>query len=155
MKRKSYKDKSKSPGTCSCFLEMFNLSLQIITSYFAFQCTICYSTIHCNGWSSWNGWRGQWCSLPGTAEKMFCGTTVAKQTLGEFLDKLSGRNQRPCLLFFSSGRTMFLFIDSHGHSYFMDSHSHRDCGAEWIDRMMDLNWQTPLTLGWVTEVMSA
>ena len=64
---------------------------------------------------------------------------------------------------------MILFIDSSGHLYFVDSHSHRDCEAhiasappgygeafaDWIDRMMNLSWQTPLTQGSVSEVMYA
>jgi len=64
---------------------------------------------------------------------------------------------------------MLLFIDSSGHLYFVDSHSHRDCGAliasappgygeafaDWIDRMMILNWQTPLTVGSLSEVIYA
>lgn len=105
----------------------------------------------------------------GRQKDLFGGTGVTKQLLAEFLDELSGSNQRSCLLFFSSGRTMFLLVDSCGHFYFVDSHSHRDCGAliatappgngvaftEWIDRMMDFNWQTPLTLGSVTEVIYA
>ena len=65
----------------------------------------------------------------GQQKDLFGGTAVAKQLLAEFLNELSGRGQRSCLLFFSSGRTMLLFIDSSGHLYFVDSHSHRDCGA--------------------------
>ena len=105
----------------------------------------------------------------GQQNDLFGGNGVAKQLLADFREELSGSSQRSCLLFFSSGRTMFLFVDSHGHFYFVDSHSHRDCGAliasappgstvaftEWIDRMMDLNWQTPLTVGSVTLVIYA
>lgn len=61
----------------------------------------------------------------------------------------------------------FLLVDICGHLYFVDSYCHRDNGAllasappgnrpeltEWIDRMMDFYWQTPLTLGSVTEVI--
>ena len=92
---------------------------------------------------------------------------MAKQLLADFLDELSSRNQRTSLLFFSSGRTMSLFIDSCGHLYFVDSHLHRDSGAliasapsgygvaftDWINKMMDFHWQTPLTLGSVTEII--
>ena len=105
----------------------------------------------------------------GQQKDLFGGTAVAKQLLAEFLNELSGRGQRSCLLFFSSGRTMLLFIDSTGHLYFVDSHSHRDCGAliasappgygeafaDWIDGMMNLSWQTPLTLGSISEVIYA
>lgn len=105
----------------------------------------------------------------GQQKDLFGGTVVAKQLLAELLDDSAGRRQRICLLFFSCGRTMFLLVDSCGHMYFVDSHSHRDCGAiiassppgngveftEWIDKMMNLNWQTSLTLGSVTEVIYA
>ena len=105
----------------------------------------------------------------GQQKDLFGGTAVAKQLLAEFLNELSGRGQRSCFLFFSCGRTMLLFIDSSGHLYFVDSHSHRDCGAliasappgygeafaDWIDRMMILNWQTPLTVGSLSEVIYA
>ena len=105
----------------------------------------------------------------GRQTDLFGGTVVVKQLLADLLDELAGRRQRTCLLFFSSGKTMFLLVDSCGHMYFVDSHSHRDCGAiiassqpgngveftEWIDKMMNLNWQTSLTLGSVTEVIYA
>jgi len=97
----------------------------------------------------------------GQQKDLFGGTVVAKQLLANFLDELSGKKERICLVFCSSGRTMFLLVDSCGHFYFVDSHSHRNSGAiiasappghakaftDWIDRMMDLHWQTPLRLG--------
>lgn len=102
----------------------------------------------------------------GQQKDLFGGNGVAKQLLADFLEKLYRRSQRS-LRFFSSVKTMFLFVDSHGHFYFVHSHSHRDCGVliasappgstaeftEWIDRMMVLNWQNPLTVGSVTQVM--
>ena len=105
----------------------------------------------------------------GQQEDLFGDIAVAKQLLAEFLTELSGRGQRSCLLFFSSGITMLLLIDSSGHLYFVDSHSHRDCGeliasappgygeafADWIDRMTIFSWQTPLTLGSIGEVIYA
>jgi len=100
---------------------------------------------------------------------LFGGTVVAKQLLANFLDELSSKKERIRLVFCSSGRTMFLLVDSCGHFYFVDSHSHRDSGTiiasappghakaftDWIDIMMNLHRQTPLRLGSVTEVVYA
>ena len=102
-------------------------------------------------------------------KKIYLEELVAKQLLTNFLDELSNKKERVCLLFCSSGRTMFLLVDSCGSFYFVDSHSHAYRGAliasvgpgqgkaftDWIDRMMDINWQSPLTLGSVTEVIYA
>ena len=102
-------------------------------------------------------------------KKIYLEELVAKQLLTNFLDELSNKKERVCLLFCSSGRTMFLLVDSCGSFYFVDSHSHANRGAliasvgpgqgkaftDWIDRMMDINWQSPLTLGSVTEVIYA
>ena len=102
-------------------------------------------------------------------KKIYLEEVVAKQLLTNFLDELSNKKERVCLLFCSSGRTMFLLVDSCGSFYFVDSHSHANRGAliasvgpgqgkaftDWIDRMMDINWQSPLTLGSVTEVIYA
>ena len=102
-------------------------------------------------------------------KKIYLEELVAKQLLTNFLDEFSNNKERVCLLFCSSGRTMFLLVDSCGSFYFVDSHSHANRGAliasvgpgqgkaftDWIDRMMDINWQSPLTLGSVTEVIYA
>ena len=102
-------------------------------------------------------------------KKIYLEELVAKQLLTNFLDEFSNNKERVCLLFCSSGRTMFLLVDSCGSFYFADSHSHVNSGAliasvgpgqgkaftDWIDRMMDINWQSPLTLGSVTEVIYA
>ena len=102
-------------------------------------------------------------------KKIYLEELVAKQLLTNFLDELSNKKERVCLLFCSSGRTMFLLVDSCGSFYFVDSHSHANSGAliasvgpgqgkaftDWIDRMMDINWQSHLTLGSVTEVIYA
>lgn len=53
----------------------------------------------------------------GQEKELFGGTAVAKQLLAEFLNELCCRCQRGCLVFFSSGRTMLLFIDSTGDLY--------------------------------------
>lgn len=93
--------------------------------------------------------------------------TSAKNLLAGWLNELSSRKKRSCHLFCASGKTMLLFINSCGELYFVDSHSHKDSGAliasappgnglsfaDWIDKMMDFHWQTPLTLASVTEVI--
>lgn len=105
----------------------------------------------------------------GQQKDLFGGAGVAKLLLTNFLDVFSNKKERVCLLFCSSGRTMFLLVDSCGSFYFVDSRSHVNSGAliasvgsgqgkaftGWIDRMMDINWQSPLTLGSGTEVIYA
>ena len=93
--------------------------------------------------------------------------TSAKDLLAGWLNELSSRRKRSSHLFCASGRTMLLFIDSCGELYFVDSHLHKDSGAliasappgnglsfaDWIDKMMHFHWQTPLTIGSVTEII--
>lgn len=84
-----------------------------------------------------------------------------KRTLAEWLHALLQRGQRTYYLFFSSGRPMFLICERRGNLYFLDSHLHKDRGAlitnapsgsgealaDWIDKMMILHWNCPLTIG--------
>lgn len=110
---------------------------------------------------------GEDCGVVSLGQQLDLFGTSGKELLARWLNELSSRKKRRCHLFCASEKNMLLFVDSYGELYFVDSHLHKDSGAliacappsngssfaNWIYKMMEFHWQTPLTLGTVREVI--
>ena len=110
---------------------------------------------------------GEDCGVVSLGQQLDLFGTSGKELLARWLNELSSRKKRSCHLFCVSEKTMLLFVDSYGKLYFVDSHLHKDSGAliacappsngssfaNWIYKMMEFHWQTPLTLGTVREAI--